>query len=403
MSRLPIGIIRYRHGYRASVRVHHGPGGLLTKTFPLGTSLITMKAWREDQRAAARQQPRHVRPIPRVRDGFRADAARYLNAVRNMPTYTWREKDIDAWTAVFRDTPRRQITAADIRAQLATWAAQHSRRGKPFAASTLNHRRTALHHLWRVLDGPAAPNPVEDVPRFREPDPEPRGLPYVVVRQILEAMPDHGRARKLTAAQAREIRSQRHLPNVALAERYGVSETMIRKIQSDHYRERVDRQAQDKARIRVIAYTGLPPAQIAHLTAADIDVEGRTVYVRGRKKGRGTRGVRLPLTEDGAAALQALLDADALGPFPRTRMRTVFRRACAAVQQATGVDLSQARIYDFRHAFGTLLYQLTGDIRATQGLLLHASAKMTERYTLAAVDGRLLAAVRKVTPAGHTT
>ena len=42
------------------------------------------------------------------------------------------------------------------------------------------------------------------------------------------------------------------------------------------------------------------------------------------------------------------------------------------------------------------LYSATGDLRATQTLLGHASRVTTDRYTLAAVPGRLKVAVSQV-------
>ena len=54
------------------------------------------------------------------------------------------------------------------------------------------------------------------------------------------------------------------------------------------------------------------------------------------------------------------------------------------------------RPYDLRHSFGTAVYAATGDLRATQRLLGHASRTTTDRYTLAAVPDRLKSAVGQV-------
>ena len=64
-----------------------------------------------------------------------------------------------------------------------------------------------------------------------------------------------------------------------------------------------------------------------------------------------------------------------------------FQRACAKL------GLTGLRPYDLRHSFGTAVYAASGDLRATQQLLGHASRSTTDRYTLAAVPDRLRVAV----------
>ena len=51
------------------------------------------------------------------------------------------------------------------------------------------------------------------------------------------------------------------------------------------------------------------------------------------------------------------------------------------------------RPYDLRHSFGSAVYAASGDQYAVQQLLGHAQSRTTERYTLAAVSGRLKAVV----------
>lgn len=67
-----------------------------------------------------------------------------------------------------------------------------------------------------------------------------------------------------------------------------------------------------------------------------------------------------------------------------------FQRAC------TKLGLTGVRPYDLRHLFGTAAYAATGDLRAAQQLLGHASLRMTDRYTLAAVPERLQVAVGQI-------
>jgi integrase len=327
---LPRGIRPHRYGLLASVRIHQGPGGLKTKVFPPGTSLLIIRDWREAQRVTGKTTPRK-----QPQSGFAADAEVYLKAVKGMTSYSDRERDILSWVKVFGQTPRRQITAPAIAAQLAIWK---------LSASSLNHKRTALMHLWTVLDGKTAANPVRDVPKRREPEATARGLSYAVIEAILSDMADSA----------------------------------------------------TKARLRVIAYTGIPHASLARISRLDVSLDSKSVYVPGREKGKGTRGRRLPLTDAGVEAFRALIRWDAFGPFSHSSMYKSFKLA----RDRVGVDgcLKHVRPYDMRHSFGSALYAATGDIRATQILMGHSKPEMTHRYTLGAVDARVEAAIAAVSP-----
>lgn len=327
-KKLPTGIRKHAYGLRARVRVHQGSGGVISKVFPPGTSLLLIRQWRENVRAIHKAQPV---TLPQRPQGFAADAARYLEAVKGMPSYSDRERDIQQWVAAFGDTPRSAITSADIRTQLARW----QELGK--AASTLNHRRTALMHLYAVLDGKAAQNPVRDVPKYREPAPEPRALSRAVIETIFKAMPE----------------------------------------------------TKTKARLLVMAETGLPPATIKRLTKDDVDLKGRSFWLPARHKGKGARGRRLPLSERGVQAFALFAKLEAWGDYSNSSVHASFRRACNKLGIPKGVSP-----YWLRHSFGTEVYLKTGDIRATKELMQHSAIKMTERYTLGAVDARAEAAIR---------
>lgn len=323
---LPTGITRTKHGYRAFVRLSRDR--LITKTFPGDATLPEMKQWRLDQRDAHKHAPKQPAPTP---TGFTGDAETYLAAVAGMTSFSDRQRDIQWWVNIFSQTPRPDITAAAVATALATLKG---------SASSSNHKRTALAHLYRVLDGKSARNPVRDVPKRREPDAEPRGLPYAVVRKLFAAMAE----------------------------------------------------SKTKARLMVMAWTGIPPAQIKTIEPADIDIKGRSVYVRGRAKGHGTKGRRVPLSPEAVTAFKAFIRNDAFGSFNRKDMWKTFRRACDKVDP---VKLAGVRPYDLRHSFGTQVYAASGDIRATQILMGHSKPEMTHRYTLGAVDeqvGKALAA-----------
>ena len=165
--RIARGVYRDQWGVSATVKVD---GTQREKRFPIGTTLRKIRDWQGEMRVALRAAVRR-----RPRGSFTADAMHYLAGVRGMPSYRERERDIGFWLAEFGERRRDSITTREIATLLQRW----ERAG--YAASTLNHRRGALMHLWSRLDGKNAQNPVSDIPRFKEPRPEPRGLSWADV------------------------------------------------------------------------------------------------------------------------------------------------------------------------------------------------------------------------------
>ena len=335
--RVSRGVYHDRWGFSASV---YAGGRRAEKRFPPGTPLRDIRIWRDDTRVSLRTAAGRA-----TRGTFANDAARYLLAVSAMPTIRERRTHIQLWVAEFGQRRRDKVTTTDIDAVLNRWL------GEGLAASTVKHRRTALLHLWHRLDGTEAANPVRRTLVPVEPEPEPRGLPYSTVQKILDAMPDQGQAIK---GQARD----------------GASKT--------------------KTRFTLMAYTGFSPATIMRLRPHDVRWDAGAVFVPGRRKGKGTKGQTIPLTSAGLAALRRFDALDCWGPFSTSSAWKSFQTACQRV------GLSGLRPYDLRHTFGTAVYAATGDLRATQHLLGHASRTTTDRYTLAAVPERLKIAVGQV-------
>ena len=151
-----------------------------------------------------------------------------------------------------------------------------------------------------------------------------------------------------------------------------------------------DTASKTKARMTLMAYTGFSPATIMRLRHQDVRWNAGAVFVPGRRKGKGTKGQVVPLTSAGLAALRRFDALDCWGAFSTSSVWKSFQRACDTL------GLSGLRPYDFRHSFGTAVYAATGDLRATQQLLGHASRVTTDRYTLAAVPERLQIAVGQV-------
>jgi integrase/recombinase XerC len=316
-------------GWLCQVRIH---GIRHARRFPPGTPKAALQRWLTEQQMSHRHE--HYR---RHSGLLRDDAVRYLAAVRAMPTYDDRARHINQWVTALGARRRASLTAAEIAAQLQVWR-------QTLSASSCNHRRTALQHLYSTLDGRSGRNPVRDVPRFPEPRPAPRALAASDIRRVLDALAD-------TAS---------------------------------------------RARLEVLAATGLPAKQLGLLTPADVDLDGAVMRVAGRAKGAGAPGRALPLSPAAVEAFRRLARLQAWGPFSNSSLGKAFRAACARVLQRD--DLTP---YVLRHSFATAVYAATGDLHTVGQLLLHSSPTLTARYALAAVPARLREAVNQATV--HTT
>lgn len=344
------GIQRHGAGWRATVSCGRSRQPI-QKHFPLETPLRVMQAWRADTRAALRLTRKQ-----RATSGtFAYDAARYLASVTALQTHAERTLHINRWVAIFGLRQRDTITSTDIRRWRDRWMTEPRRdhgwtgtgpKGDtPYAASTINHWLRALSNLWTVLDGRRAPNPVRDVPEVTEPDALPRAIDYATIEQIIGQIG----TRKDTGDTARTA-----------------------------------------LRLRVLAYTGLTYAQLGRMQREDVDLEGGTMLVRSRRKGRGAKPRRLSLLPQAVAAFAALDAAGAWGPFSGASIRKSFLLA------ARKVGVSGIRPYDLRHSFGTVVYRATQSREAVRELLSHGTLKTTERYTLDAVDDVVTAQLRQV-------
>lgn len=233
-----------------------------------------------------------------------------------MPTYAQRADHLRAWSdALGGSRSRTTITAGDIRAVLQQW------RGT-FAAATCNKRRSALMHLWSLLDGRGASNPVRDVEKFRPEDPLPRGRDPHAIDAALRAAP----------------------------------------------------RCRSRAACRVLLWTGMRPAELQRAHPEDLDIEHKTVVVRTAKGGR----VRaLPLT---AQALAAWREFDAVDGWQAVPQAAPLNRW---LKKVTGLDI---RVYDLRHSYGTALARRRTRLDVIGSLMGHSTLELTRRYTLAAVS-----------------
>jgi site-specific recombinase XerD len=338
-ERTRVGRCVYQDASGLAARVNVGTE-TRERRFPLGTAREKIKRWQDQTKAELRKRQAD-RP---TRGTLAADAAIYLRAVAGMAGIVERTRHIDDWLAVLGHRDRDRITPVEIRQALEDWRVE-----RRYSASSLNHRRTALQHLFSVLDGKGSANPVRSVPRYREPDAVARGLDWPTVRAILREMP----------------------PSVT------------------------------RLRIAIMATTGLPHSTLGRLTATDVDVSGRTFARPDRRKGAGTKSALMPLSRRAAWYFRLLGRANGWGPFSRRSLYESFRRGCrhaemAAAERGELLDLSRARPYDVRHGFASAVLAATGNLQTTKELLGHASLVTTLRYTRSAVPPALIAATAAV-------
>jgi integrase len=311
-----------RHGPGWEVRVYVA-GVSYCEYFPLDTPKTVMRDWRAAQKARA---------LPTRAGSFAADVAVYLKTVQHMPTFTERRKHLEEWLAVLgRDRSRATITTTEVDTALSAWLTQprSDTDTRPLAPVSVRHRRTALLHLYRTLDGRSARNPVAESRRPPDPAPEPRAVPLDRIRAVLAAM----------------------------------------------------QPSASRARIMVLLATGLPHASLMAIKPEHVDTERRVVRVPARRKGKGAASRLLPLSDAALAAFRELATWDAWGKFSQSALHMAVRRACKRV------GVPHFRVYDLRHTAGTLIYQQTGDLATTARLLGHSTTKITERYTTEAHVG----------------
>jgi integrase len=314
-------------------------GRQVSRNWPTTSTTAERKGWRKEQQLRGTHPELFVEPDTAATT-FAEDARDYLRTekVQRMPTVKERTKHIEEWIEVFDRRERASIDPIEIKQALDSLLPTH-------AASSLNHRRTALMDLWTVLDGRHKANPVKAVPTYHEPDPEPRAPALVDVLTLLD----------------------------------GIS------TETDYSRK-------CRARLKVITWTGWPHAVIKQLEPSDrADWQKGRAYVRGRRKGRkGAKPRWLPLLPQAQEALREFHRTRAYGHFSNS---SLWRKVDQANRR---LKLTHIRPYDLRHFFGTLIATLTQDERAIMELMLVTSPKVIRRYTEAATNPRVRAAVTAV-------
>jgi integrase len=404
-KRIAEGIYRFPTFLRVTAKA---AGRQKEKRFPLGTEPREMQRWqlkaKTDLLSGPGSKVQGSRPRrPSSTDTLAASVPHFLATVPKGDKHDNYRMLLTWWAeGPLGELPRDQITRADILTQLARAESAGA------AVSTRNHRLRAIRMLYAVLDADDedARNPAASIKKTREPEPEARAVPYWLIEAILDALPEHRFSRKLTPSAAAALAKATQEPGAswsALARSYGVSEAMVRKVAKQPKRTRAAREtaAKTRARYAVMAYTGLPPAQIMRLTPDDVDLEAKSVLVKPRRKGKGVKARTLPLLEEAVEAFRAFAEANAWGTWSTPSAQRSWNIAKAKVvkqlragtpklepqARATAIRLLEGmRPYDLRHSFGTQALRASKDLKAVKELLMHGDIRTTERYVGGAVD-----------------
>lgn len=321
------------------------------KRMPPGTSERTLRSKLAEMRAGLNRERMRV-----AKNTLGEDVERYLTAIRGEIEFIKdRERDIRSWLARFGQRRRDSLEPDEIKAQLREWREE-------YAAHTCNLRRTALSHLYRILDGANAYNPVREVPKFPEPKPTPKWLDYDVIRNTL------GKLRRTAT----------------------------------------------KARVMLIAYAGFRPSEIMRAIPEDVvpflDLPEPFCF---KRVGKGGVPLMVPLPPDGVAAWKLLIERNGWGRFSQASLnknwkvamrsageeaiRTAERSSAdpAAMIEKIRLMYKPVNAYRLRHSYAVRLLLASGNKELVQKALGHANIETTDFYTQMVTDPRLVDAVQR--------
>lgn len=308
--------------------------------FPADTHLSVLKTWITNRRHDHDHKP----GTSHVDASFVEDVARYLELRSDMKGIDDRRRDMAYWVEALGGHRRRDtITRDEIKLQLNAWRTR-------YAASTVNHRRYALQNFFTVI-APNDLNPLATLKGFDPPDLPAKHLTYPTIRKIFREMG----------------------PSVA------------------------------KARLVLMAYTGIPPAMQNAITPNMVDWKAGHLWVPKREKAKGVEARKRPLTRPGLVAFRYVRRLSAWGhvdsmnmnmPWYRGVRKAADRYPEVAAEVGPRKDVARglyryplANPYALRHSFATWCYEHTaGDIQKTADFCGHADTKTTLRYVKGAVD-----------------
>lgn len=157
------------------------------------------------------------------------------------------------------------------------------------------------------------------------------------------------------------------------------------------------REARDLAMLELFYATGIRLAELAGLSAPDLDLVSEQVKVRGKGKkervvplgGHAVRALRAYFRHRDALLGAAGDGADRRAVFVNLRGRRLSPRGIQlAIKGLLGTLArgGELRVHSLRHSFATHLLDAGADLRAVQELLGHASLGTTQVYTHTSVE-----------------
>jgi integrase len=293
------------------------------RRFPLGTDLKLVSKWREETRIKLRYSR------PKGRKGTLAgDAAAYLRQVGHLASLKSRKNEVRVWVERLGDRLRDTITKADVLEARVAWLAEKT------APKTINNRVQTLRHLYRTLDGPAAPTPCDHIEPLHVGKTPPVFIPPELVREIETTLAAYESVNRLLDEKTR-------------------------------------------ARFRVLASTGKRPSEIMRAQPEDVDLERRVWIVRD---GKGGYSPGLYLNDDMVAAWELFIDANAWGPYNTNSFARVLRGA----GWPKGV-----RPYMLRHTTWITASERGADLSDVQAGAGHKSIATTRRHYVPVLSSRM--------------
>jgi integrase/recombinase XerD len=138
----------------------------------------------------------------------------------------------------------------------------------------------------------------------------------------------------------------------------------------------------NRAALALLYDTGIRVGELVALRPSDLDLEGRTLRVRGKAR----RDRRVPISADLARVLSDVVDdmhprerlftSAAGAPLRTTAVNQWLRRAALRA----GITAKRVSPHVFRHSFATAYLRYGGDEFTLQTILGHATLDMVRRY-----------------------
>lgn len=296
-----------------------------SKRFPLGTPLGEMQQW---QREVTLKLGR-MADSPMGSGTFEGDVARYLKLVAHLASAKARRHELHAWLRAFQPQTKRQlVTIRQIVAIHSQWLQQG------VAPKTINNRTQTLRHLYRLLDGPDAPNLLDNIPPLMVT----RTPPIVIAPSLIQQVD----------AELQRKEQIKDLPN-----------------------------AKTRARFRILATTGRRPVEVMRAQPSDVDFERRVWYVRDAKGGY-TPG--LYLNDEMLASWKLFAEANAWGHYDTNSFARTLRQS----GWPPGV-----KPYQLRHTIGITLSEQGVDLSDVQAQLGHKHLSTTRTHYVPVLNSRM--------------